>query len=66
MEKMLLSVEEFGAAVGVALSAAYALVKSGRVRTVRVTPKGAIRVPTDAVQEFVDSLNSAVRVGSAA
>jgi excisionase family DNA binding protein len=58
MERLLLPVEEFARMCDLSRSAAYKLVKEGRIRTVRVTPRGAVRVPVEAVQEFVDSLDS--------
>jgi excisionase family DNA binding protein len=58
MEPMMLSVEEFGRALGCGRSTAYEVVKSGRVRTVRLNPRGATRIPVDAVREFIDSLDS--------
>jgi predicted DNA-binding transcriptional regulator AlpA len=59
MERMLLSVEEFGQSVGISRSAAYNLVREGRVRTVRMTPHGAVRVPVEAVREFIQCLETA-------
>jgi predicted DNA-binding transcriptional regulator AlpA len=64
MERLLLSVEEFGQAVGCGRSAAYQLISTNRVRTVRITPNGAIRIPVAAVQEFIDRLEPVTRESS--
>jgi excisionase family DNA binding protein len=66
MERQLLTVEEFGDVVGCGRSMAYQLVAAKRVRTVRMTPRGALRVPVDAVGEFINSLESAATENAAA
>jgi excisionase family DNA binding protein len=66
MGSLLLTVEEFGRSIGVSRAAAYNLVKERRVRTVRVTPRGAIRVPAEAVREFIQTLEQVSPDGTAA
>jgi excisionase family DNA binding protein len=58
MEKSLLTVPELSVRLGCSRTSAYELVKSGRVRAVRLTKGGALRVPVDAVKQFIDSLAS--------
>jgi hypothetical protein len=37
---------------------AYQIVSAKRIRTVRVTPRGSLRIPIAAVLEFIDGLES--------
>ena len=60
MEKSLMTVQELGELLQCSRTTAYELVKSGRVRAVRLTEGGAIRVPLEAALEFIDSLASVV------
>lgn len=60
LEKMLLTVPELSARLGCSRTTGYELVQSGRVRAVRLTDRGAIRVPVEAVEEFLESLATVV------
>ena len=54
MERALLRVGETAESIGFSRSKTYSLIKRGIIRSVRVD--GVIRVPPDAIREFVDSL----------
>jgi excisionase family DNA binding protein len=56
--KDLVTVPELAQRIGCGKSTAYGLVKSGRVRAVRLTAKGSIRVPVEAIAEFIKSLDA--------
>ena len=60
MEKTLLTVPELCVWLGCSRTTGYDLVSSGRIRAVRLTEGGAIRIPVEAVEEFMDSLDSVV------
>jgi excisionase family DNA binding protein len=58
MDKCLLKVSELAERLGCSRTTAYELVGSGRVRAVRLTEGGPMRVPVEAVEDFIDSLDS--------
>lgn len=53
---MVLRVEDLMPILGVGRSNAYALVRSGQVRSVRVGHQ--FRIPREAIQEFLDGVNA--------
>jgi len=53
IEPLAVSVRDASDAIGVGLSTCYALIKSGRLRSIQVS-KRATRVPVDALREFVN------------
>lgn len=61
MEKLLLKPEEVAAAIGVGRSKIYQLLADGSLPSVRVGK--ALRVPADALKEWVDAMSPQPKVG---
>ena len=58
LEKKLLTVTELIGELGCSRTTGYELIKTGRLRAVRLTNKGGIRIPVEAVEEFMESLDT--------
>jgi excisionase family DNA binding protein len=57
MSQRFFKVKDTAAELGISLSSAYELVKSGEIRSVRIG--GALRVPAAAIDEFADGVTNA-------